>query len=522
MTKAEFVDQVADRSGLARERPARRRRRPGHHQGGLVAWRRDQLHRLRQVRRGRSWCPPGSEPADRRADPDRREPRAALQRGLAPEEAPSRAASRGGCISPTGSRRSSTSAAAASCSGSTQIPRRCGQGGPATPARAARRARATAEAVAEHCRAAIVAAGPACVAVKLAARLLRAPRRPRAGRRSSATAAIARDHGLLVIADGKRGDVPVTAAAYAQALVGETPGPYGPVPGLGADAFTANPLLGRDALEPLLEAARPPGPGCFVLVRTSNPGRGRAPGRGRRRRSTSGSRAWSTTSAAGATRRLRALAGRARSPARPSPELLARLRELMPRASSCCPASARRAAGWRTWPRPSRPIPPPGSSRPRARSWVPTGARRRSRARRGRRGRGAARGRVERSPPECLTCAYWEPDAPDRPSQPRSPSSSARAGGRRARGRARRGSRRGKRRRRRWRRRPPRTAPEPRPTPPPRPRRPPRRRTYTVKTGDTLGLIAEKTGVSVERLQELNPELDPQALLSGQKITLRE
>jgi LysM repeat protein len=49
-----------------------------------------------------------------------------------------------------------------------------------------------------------------------------------------------------------------------------------------------------------------------------------------------------------------------------------------------------------------------------------------------------------------------------------------------------------------------------------------RRRTYTVKTGDTLGLIAEKTGVSVERLQELNPELDPQALLSGQKINLRE
>jgi LysM repeat protein len=49
-----------------------------------------------------------------------------------------------------------------------------------------------------------------------------------------------------------------------------------------------------------------------------------------------------------------------------------------------------------------------------------------------------------------------------------------------------------------------------------------RRSTYTVKTGDTLGAIAEKTGVSVERLQELNPNLDPQALLSGQKISLRE
>jgi teichoic acid transport system ATP-binding protein len=49
-----------------------------------------------------------------------------------------------------------------------------------------------------------------------------------------------------------------------------------------------------------------------------------------------------------------------------------------------------------------------------------------------------------------------------------------------------------------------------------------RRATYTVKTGDTLGAIAEKTGVTVERLQELNPELDPQALVSGQKIKLRE
>ena len=53
-------------------------------------------------------------------------------------------------------------------------------------------------------------------------------------------------------------------------------------------------------------------------------------------------------------------------------------------------------------------------------------------------------------------------------------------------------------------------------------RRRPRRSTYTVKTGDTLGGIAEKTGVPIEKLQELNPALDPQALVSGQKIKLRE
>jgi LysM repeat protein len=46
--------------------------------------------------------------------------------------------------------------------------------------------------------------------------------------------------------------------------------------------------------------------------------------------------------------------------------------------------------------------------------------------------------------------------------------------------------------------------------------------TYVVKTGDTLGSIAEKTGVPVSKLQELNPQLDPQALVSGQKIRLRE
>lgn len=84
--------------------------------------------------------------------------------------------------------------------------------------------------------------------------------------------AAAREAGLLVVADGKRGDVPVTAAAYAQSLVGETATPWGAVPGLGADAFTANPLLGADALEPLVEAAEAAGAGMFVLVRTSNPG----------------------------------------------------------------------------------------------------------------------------------------------------------------------------------------------------------------------------------------------------------
>jgi orotidine-5'-phosphate decarboxylase len=129
----------------------------------------------------------------------------------------------------------------------------------------------TAEAVAAHCRAAIVAAGPACVAVKLQLACFERLGAP-GWEALESTVAVARDHGLLVIADGKRGDVPVTARAYAQALVGETDGPFGAVEGLGVDAFTANPLLGRDSLEPLLDAAAAAGAGCFLLVRTSNPG----------------------------------------------------------------------------------------------------------------------------------------------------------------------------------------------------------------------------------------------------------
>jgi hypothetical protein len=50
----------------------------------------------------------------------------------------------------------------------------------------------------------------------------------------------------------------------------------------------------------------------------------------------------------------------------------------------------------------------------------------------------------------------------------------------------------------------------------------PRRRFYRVRAGDTLGAIAEQTGVPVERLLALNPELDPQALVAGQRIRLRE
>ncbi len=128
-----------------------------------------------------------------------------------------------------------------------------------------------ASAVVAHCVELIEAAGPACVAVKPQLACFE-----RLGPPGYAAlfevAAAAREAGLLVVADGKRGDVPVTASAYGQALVGNTATPWGEAAGLGADAFTANPLLGGDAIEPLLEAAEGASAGIFLLVRTSNPG----------------------------------------------------------------------------------------------------------------------------------------------------------------------------------------------------------------------------------------------------------
>jgi orotidine-5'-phosphate decarboxylase len=82
----------------------------------------------------------------------------------------------------------------------------------------------------------------------------------------------AAERDLLVIADAKRGDIDISAAAYAQAFFGRTPTPFGDVEGLGADCLTVNPLLGRDSLMPLIAAARERGSGVLALVRTSNVG----------------------------------------------------------------------------------------------------------------------------------------------------------------------------------------------------------------------------------------------------------
>lgn len=75
----------------------------------------------------------------------------------------------------------------------------------------------------------------------------------------------ARNLGLPVILDAKRGDIGATAEGYAQAALG-------PAPGFDADAVTVSPYMGRDSLEPFLALAQARGKGVAALLRTSNPG----------------------------------------------------------------------------------------------------------------------------------------------------------------------------------------------------------------------------------------------------------
>ncbi len=75
--------------------------------------------------------------------------------------------------------------------------------------------------------------------------------------------AYAKKLGLLVIADGKRGDIGLSSAHYAAGMLGKEDA---------ADALTVNAYLGADGLEPFTNAALQAGAGLFALVRTSNPG----------------------------------------------------------------------------------------------------------------------------------------------------------------------------------------------------------------------------------------------------------
>ncbi|WP_321490404.1 orotidine-5'-phosphate decarboxylase [uncultured Hyphomonas sp.] len=78
-------------------------------------------------------------------------------------------------------------------------------------------------------------------------------------------ASAAKEAGLIVLMDAKRGDIGSTAEGYAAAYLGKD-APFH------SDALTVNPYMGLDTLEPYVREGEANGKGVIVLVRTSNPG----------------------------------------------------------------------------------------------------------------------------------------------------------------------------------------------------------------------------------------------------------
>jgi orotidine-5'-phosphate decarboxylase len=125
---------------------------------------------------------------------------------------------------------------------------------------------AAADACARFCRGLVDAVAPYVVGVKLQLAFFEVLGAD--GLRAFEDACgYARAAGLLVVADGKRGDIGSTARAYADAYLERRDGVEPPV-----DALTVNPYLGSDGIEPFVAACRRSGTGLFCLVKTSNAG----------------------------------------------------------------------------------------------------------------------------------------------------------------------------------------------------------------------------------------------------------
>jgi orotidine-5'-phosphate decarboxylase len=90
----------------------------------------------------------------------------------------------------------------------------------------------------------------------------------------AALIARARELGIVVINDVKRGDLGSTAEAYAAALFGKSTVLGADLESMQADAATINPYLGADAVQPFIDRAKAQDCGLYVLARTSNPGSG--------------------------------------------------------------------------------------------------------------------------------------------------------------------------------------------------------------------------------------------------------
>ena len=88
------------------------------------------------------------------------------------------------------------------------------------------------------------------------------------------TIAYAKEKGLFVIADIKRGDIGSTATAYAEGWLSGAPIEGQSFKSFDADCVTQNGYMGSDSIKPFLAAAKEEDKCAFVLVKTSNPGSG--------------------------------------------------------------------------------------------------------------------------------------------------------------------------------------------------------------------------------------------------------
>ncbi len=88
------------------------------------------------------------------------------------------------------------------------------------------------------------------------------------------TVSYAKERGMYVILDGKRGDIGSTAEAYSSGWLGKTTIAGTDYAMSEADCLTVNPYLGSDGILPFVNDCKKYDKGIFALVKTSNPSSG--------------------------------------------------------------------------------------------------------------------------------------------------------------------------------------------------------------------------------------------------------
>ena len=88
------------------------------------------------------------------------------------------------------------------------------------------------------------------------------------------TCKYAKEKGMIVIADCKRGDIGSTCSGYSNAYLGKTNIGSNEESFYDIDFITVNPYLGSDGIKPFIEDCIKYNKGLFILVKTSNPSSG--------------------------------------------------------------------------------------------------------------------------------------------------------------------------------------------------------------------------------------------------------